>query len=312
VAYWFERVLANAVVVAAVLGVLGFLTSCNESEPVGQRITPTAPQKVHVPPAKIRPAPPCTSDECKPFLIAKLPTSRGTGIALDGAGFAYVSTFFDDAVYRVALQPNATPTLLYRSPGANLGEIEVHGDELRWSSNETGRIYAAPISGSGPIRVIADTLPGIWGFASDEEWIYWGDFGGSAPGAVWKKPLRGGPSVAIARHPASELVDHVLIQSTSELLFTDQSARMLRTSTSGGPAEIVLELEGDLRTSGVSQDATHLYISAFNDRIVRVEKATRDVEVFVTDPSSPAKVAVDATHVYWVDYTPVEIWGKRK
>jgi hypothetical protein len=204
------------------------------------------------------------------------------------------------------------PTLLYRSPGANLGDIEVHGDELRWSSNEAGRIYAAPISGKGPIRVIADTLPGIWGFASDEEWIYWADFGGSAPGTVWKKPLRGGPSVALVRHPASELVDHVFIQSANDLLYTDQSSRILHTSTSGETADVWIEVEGDLKATGVAQDATHVYVPGFSSRILRVNKATRDVEEFATDPAAPAKIAIDDTTVYWIDYTPVELWGKRK
>lgn len=288
-------------------------TSCRGGEPVREGIDPVAlPANAAPELAKIAPAPACTSRDCEAFLIAQLPTNRGTGLALDGAGFAYVSTFFDDAIFRVALHPGATPTLLYRSPGANLGDIEVHGDELRWSSNEAGRIYAAPISGDGPIRILADTLPGIWGFASDEEWIYWADFGGSAPGTIWRKPLRGGPSVAIARYPESQLVDHVFIQSPSDLLFTDESTRVLHSPTSGGTAAIWIDVEGELQSSGVAQDATHVYIGSYTNRILQVNKETRKVELFAADPSSPAKVAVDATQVYWVDYTPVEVWGKRK
>lgn len=260
----------------------------------------------------LAPAVPCPSGDCDAVLIAKLPTARGTSIALDGAGNAYISTFFDDAIYRVPLRRNATPTLLYHSPGANLGEVEVHGDELRWSSNATGRIYAAPISGAGPVRVLADTQPGIWGFASDEDWIYWADFGGSAPGTIWKKPLRGGPSVAIARDSASSLADHVLIASASELLYTDQSGRILRASTAGGDAEVWLALPDDYMIAGIAQDATHVYASSFSQRLLRIDKATRTVETFATDAANAAKVAVDDNQVYWVDYTPVAVWSKRK
>lgn len=260
---------------------------------------------------RVTPTPAATCAGCEPFQIAKLPTERGTSIAI-ADGVAYISTFFDNAIYRVPLQRGAAPKVLYRSPGANLGNLEIHGRELRWSSNAAGRIYSAPLSGEGPVTVIADGLPGIWGFASDEEWIYWADFGGSAPGTVWKRRLSGGPSVAIARDPASTIVDQVLIAG-DHVMYTDQSARILRAPIAGGAAEVWLEVEGERQLSGLSEDATHYYVATLSGgRVLKIDKATRATEIYTVDPASPAKVAVDGTHVYWVDYTPVEVWGRRK
>jgi hypothetical protein len=263
------------------------------------------------PPAIIGGAASCAGD-CQPFLIAKLPTNRGTSIALDAAGFAYIATFYDDAIYRVRLEPDATPVLLYHSPGANLGRVEVHGDTLRWSSNAAGQIYSAPISGAGPITTIADALPGIWGFASDEQWIYWADFGGSAPGTIWKRPLAGGPSVAIARDGTSQIAAQVMIAG-EQLLFTDQSTRMLRAPAVGGPTETWIDVAGDVLLQGFAADATHIYAATLADgRVLRIDKGTRAIDVVATDPASPVDVALDATNIYWVDYNPVEVWGRHR
>jgi hypothetical protein len=295
---------------SSVIGLVVALAACRDREPLPPA-SPRAPADAAATPrTKAVPAPAC--DGCEPVLLARLPANRGTAIALDGAGFAYIATFFDDAIYRVALEPGASPTLLYHSPGANLGNIEVHGDELRWSSNAAGRIYSAPTSGAGPVTVIAEALPGIWGFASDDSWIYWADFGGSAPGTIWKRQLRGGPSTAITRDPAATLVDHVLVAG-DHVLFTAQSGRILRAPSGGGTAELFVEVEGTDQISGLAEDATHYYAATLSSgRVLRIDKMTRAVEIVATDAASPANVAVDARRVYWVDYTPVAVWCRAK
>lgn len=313
--YWARRVRVEVDVPRIlVAGLLALTAACRDAEPgeapAVRKATPVRRADASLP-VKIESASPCAGD-CTPFLIAKLPTNRGTSIALDGAGFAYIATFFDDAIFRVRLERDATPTLLYHSPGANLGHIEVHGNTLRWSSNAAGRIYSAPISGAGPITVIADALPGIWGFASDDQWIYWTDFGGSAPGTIWKCPLAGGPSVAIARDGGSQIAAHVMIAG-EQLLFTDQSTRMLRAPAVGGPTETWLDVAGDVLLQGLAADATHIYAATLADgRVLRIDKATRAIRVVATDAASPVDVAVDATNVYWVDYMPAAVWGRRK
>ncbi len=298
--------LANTVVLGAVVLVLG----CRGDEPAREPRSVTAPiVTADAAIARINPMPPCTG--CEPSRIATLPTNRGTGLALAGT-VAYVSTFFDDAIYRGALDGSAAPVVLYHSPGANLGDVEVHGDELRWSSNATGRIYSAPVSGVGPVTVLADALPGIWGFASDDAWIYWADFGGSSPGAIWRRPLRGGPSVRIADDPRSTVADHALIDG-DQIMYTDQSARLMRVPVTGGTPEAWIEVGGDEAFSGISADATHYYASTLSgNHVLRIDRTTRSVEIVATDPAAPSRVAVDASHVYWVDYTPVEVWSRTK
>jgi len=262
-------------------------------------------------------APACAERACEPVTIATLPIDRGTALALDGAGFAYVGELYGDRIFRVPLAPGAPtpPTVLYRSPGRDIGALEVRGDLLRWSSSAAGAIYEAPLAGTGPIRVVADGMPGIWGFATDERWIYWADFGGAVPGMLWKTPIGGGSSTGLGRDPTSRLATNVMLDGPGgDLVYTDRTPRLLRVSPAGGPPTVWIQLPGRRESHGLAQDATHVYLETLSaNEVLRIDRQTRRIERFARTPAAPAAIAVDDTHVYWIDYIgPVTLRAQRK
>lgn len=261
--------------------------------------------------------PACAERACEPVTLATLPIDRGTALALDGAGFAYVGELYGDRIFRVPITPgaNAPPAVLYRSPGRDVGAIEVRGDLLRWSSSAAGAIYEAPLAGAGTIRVVADGLPGIWGFATDERWIYWTDFGGAVPGMLWKTPIGGGSSTGLGKDPDSRLATNVLLDGPGgDLVYTDRTPRLLRVSPSGGPPAVWVELPGRRESHGLAQDATHVYLETLSaNEVLRIDRRTRRIERFAHTAAAPAAIAVDDTHVYWIDYIgPVSLRARRK
>ncbi len=266
-------------------------------------------------PARAEPRPvACSGPACATVLVAELPTERGIALAL-GGGFAYVGALYDDAIFRVPLQPGATPSVLYRSPGADVTGIEVRGDALRWASSATGAIYEAPITGAGPIRVVADGLPGIWGFASSERAIYWADFSGSAPGMVWKQATEGGPSTGLGKDPSSRMAVSLLLDGPDgDVLYSERTARVMRVPTAGGAPTVWAELGGRRQGAGLAGDDTHVYVATlFANDVMRIDRRTGTVEIFVQGEHTPNAIAVDATTVYWVDYaSPVALRGRRK
>lgn len=256
----------------------------------------------------------CTGD-CEPFVIAELPIDRGIALALDGAGFGYVGPLYDDRIFRVALRPGATPEVLYRSPGKDVGAIEARGDRLRWSSNATGTIYEAPLAGGGPIGVVADGLPGVWGFASDDRTLYWTDFAGSAPGMVWKRPLNGGASVGLGKDARSRMAVNLLLDGPGgDILYSDRSPRVMRVPAGGGTPTVWIELPGRRESHGLAQDETHVYLETLSTNdVLRIDRETGRLELVAHTEKTPAAVAVDATAVYWLDYVgPAVLHGRRK
>ncbi len=256
----------------------------------------------------------CAGADCEPFLVAELPTHRGIALTL-GAGFAYVGALYDDAIYRVPLQPGAPPVILYRSPGADVSGIEVRGDALRWSSIAAGAIYEAPLSGTGPIRVVADGLPGIWGFASSDDSIYWMDFAGSAPGMVWKRATEGGPSTGLGRDPGSRVAVSLLLDGPGgDILYSDRTSRVMRMPAGGGPATVWADLGGRRQSAGLAEDEAHVYVAAqTSNDVMRIDRRTGTAEIFARSEHTLAAVAVDETTVYWLNYAdPVAVRGKRK
>lgn len=252
----------------------------------------------------------CWSAECEPFLVAELPTDRASGIDIDGEGFAYVTALFSDKVFKVPLSAGGKATLLYRSPGNNVWGVQVRGEDVLWSSNDDGRIYAAPRSGHGPIRVIAENLPGIAGFRIDGESLYWTDFSGSAPGTLWQRHIGGGPSVAIAAN-GGRGADVLVDGPGGDLLFTNSTAQVFRVPRDGGTPRIWLDAGWE--AFGLAQDGEAFYVST-RGSVIRVSKRTGTPEVLVEQEGSMfSSVAVDATTVFWVKYAdPASVWARRK
>ncbi len=244
-------------------------------------------------------------------LVAQLPAERASDVALDGRGFAYVGSFFGDAIYRIPLRAPGKPIVLYRSPGRNIGGLEVRGDRLRWSSTALGRIYEAPLDGRGAIRMLAGDMPGIVGFHTDERWIYWTDMTGSVPGGLWRKPIGGGPSTLVARHQGQ---GHAVIADgpDGDLLFSCRTA-ILRVRPGDGRAEVWQVLDGDHVAAGLAQDRDFFYVATYKGQsVVRIDKRSGRREVIARVEGAPFGVAVDEGAVYFTTYMPPALWMRAK
>jgi hypothetical protein len=76
----------------------------------------------------------------------------------------------------------------------------------------------------------------------------------------------------------------------------DNVLGVARVPTTGGTAEYLT----DVAAVVVTLDETHAYFSASLGAVARIPKAGGEVQTLAA-ASSPTHVAVDATHVYWVD-----------
>jgi hypothetical protein len=74
-----------------------------------------------------------------------------------------------------------------------------------------------------------------------------------------------------------------------------------------GQAQIdVVPLSMDLVPTGVALDETHAYFAARGAKpgtgvVGRVDRSSKAMEILAQGENEPGDVAVDGTHVYWVD-----------
>jgi hypothetical protein len=231
-------------------------------------------------------------------LVARFPAARVTRIALDEDGYAYVTELFGNQVFKLRPAPGATPTVLYRSPSRGTWGVAVLGDDVLWSSNDTGRIYAAPRSGAGPIRVVADNLPGIGAFRLAGDTLYWTDMTGGTPGTVWKRPLRGGPSVAITT-PAKR-ADDVLVDD-GRLLVADDGSNVLAVGSDGQVTPWFTAPE--LQFTSLAEDDRFVYAVCFGGELLRIAKDTRAADYLLEYTGTIYEgIALDRDHIYLLDY----------
>jgi hypothetical protein len=295
-----QRTMVINVLVSRLL-VLGALVACGDTAPS----TPAAPiaavRDAAVSTARSIAPHACTS--CPPQLITTFPAKRIVGLAIDDDGYAYATELFGNQIFKVKLEPGATPALLYRSPSQGTWSAAILGDDLLWSSMDTGRIYAAPRSGAGPIRVVADNLVGIGWFRIDGDALYWSDTSGSAPGTIWKRPLHGGPSVALAApapHTQDLLVDH------GDVLAADDGHHIFRVAPDG---KVTTWFEGvqAFRPSGLAADDRFVYATGTVGAVVRIDRASGDATYLLDDPGGGEVVgyqgvALHGDRVYFLSY----------
>lgn len=270
----------------------------------GQHVDRAAPPEPVVPrdaTARLAiPHAPCPRGDCAPRTIASFHANRATDVVIDGDGYAYVTELFGNHIFKVRTEPGSTPIELYRSPSRASWGAALLGDDLLWSSNDTGRIYAAPKSGAGPIRVFADNLTGVGYFRIVGSWLYWADAMGSAPGTVWKRALAGGPSIAL-RTPAPR-ADDLVVDASGRVLFVDDSEHVFAIAPDG-TTTIWLDPGDDTRPEGLAEDDRYVYVSTLTGKVLRVDKTSHSAEILVdVKGAAYAGIAVAGDSLYFVNY----------
>ena len=236
-------------------------------------------------------------------VVTRFHANRACRLALDDDGYAYVTELFGNQVFKVRLADGAS-TVLYHSPSRGSWGIAVRGDDVLWSSNDTGCIYAAPRSGAGPIRVVAEGLTGIGSFRIAGETLYWADVTGAAPGTVWKRPLAGGPSVGIAT-PGARADD--LLVDDGRLLVAGDRSDVLAVGSDGTVAPWFTA--PDQRFTSLAEDDRYVYAATVAGQLLRIAKDTRAADYLIDGKVFYESVTVGRDRLYVLDYANPALLG---
>jgi hypothetical protein len=216
-------------------------------------------------------------------------------VAVDDS-FAYLASF--TGIYRVA-RTGGPLTLLTRSMASGGGQeaegIAIDSMHVYFYSASAGGIFSAPIDGGTPTPLAAPFASTI---LVQDSVMY-----GGGP-EVWSMPLDGGPATTLL----TEGPDFILGA------FAPFGGNMYATSTSPGPAEIVMASpDGGAPVILVPNRTQHPYLIAVDatgiywgewGSVGGVYHATLDGgNVTTLSADTPSSLAIDAVNVYWTSRT---------
>jgi hypothetical protein len=243
-----------------------------------------------------------------PVPLASLASGMPRGLVVDPAS-AYF-TVDDGRVMKVSLN-GGTPVVL--APGQNNpSAIAVDSTHVYWTTGLIcnpgcdGTISSLPLNNvdGGSPTAIASALAAMR-IAIDSTSIYWTE----SNGYVRKMRLQGGAQETLytPNNPAATssaafgfAIDSVNAYWTETVFPTSGGAyaNLKQVPLTGGPSNIIVPGQGpvDIKTDGAN-------LFWIGGRIVKSTPDGRVVTTLVPTVGSGGRIAVDATSVYWTDYT---------
>src|SRR5262245_4765073 len=153
--------------------------------------------------------------------------------------------------------------------------------------------------------VVADAQDQPSGIGVDADHVYWSNFGSLE---IRRAPTKGGADerVAISDPASVEFVPTDLLVESTRVLWTNTSAgqnsgnALMAWSKAGGDPAGFAGPSPD-GNGGLAGDGATFYFTNFGAKEVRSAQLSQGFTTVAMDQSGPGTVAVDATHVYWVN-----------
>ncbi len=175
--------------------------------------------------------------------------------------------------------------------------IAVDGTHVYWTAYTANSISKVPLDG-GPITVLADGQVGPQGIAVGNGEVFWTT---SVASAVLKVPIGGGTPIELySEGPGA----YDIVVNTEHIYFTFLhfgTHSVLRMPVLGGATADVTSNLGTPKRLAV--DAASLYWTDSDSHTVMKMPLGGGPAVELASGQFPGAIAVDGTHIYWLDGT---------
>lgn len=185
---------------------------------------------------------------------------------------------------------------------AQSADIVSDGARIFWADATHSEIRSATVDGAD-VRIVAAEQNQAGSLVVDATYLYWANF--ESNGRINRTPREG--TVAPVEALVSDVPSpHSLVVTATHVYWADGQyleGRIMRTPLAGGPAET---LASSYVPGGLAVDDKYVYWGsrARVDAVVqRVPLAGGAVTVVADQQGQPLSLAVDATHLYWVNFT---------
>ena len=289
-----------------------------------------------LPPAACAMAPPlpagpsCANAPTVPRQLLDL-EGWSASLTVDDDSIYVVVKFWESSIYRI--DKCSGEVSLLGPAGMNPGNIVVVDDRLLWTDYvDVGALWEMPKDGGDPIVVGEGTM--ALGLTLADDWIFY-----SAHEGLFRMPRSGGTPelwvgperwyIALSYDGVLLFANDGLVPSVAWVDPLDGSFGGVATPNYGDVladcewvfwANEFAELQRLDRATGSSenlatriyrltQDATRIYATTGDSRVLAIDKASGDTQLVGDNPGEiPWRVAVDETHVYWTFADSGDVW----
>jgi hypothetical protein len=173
-----------------------------------------------------------------------------------------------------------------------------------------GREEPPPVVPDG--ELLTDGQPATHSLALLEGRLYWGASPrlGDGDGAIRSMPVTGGGVETLATIPSLQSIFDIALDASDLYACVETSSgeeAIYRVPVRGGNAERIVDFGSDfVGCTDVALDAEAVYWTDFSEtagRVVRTVRDGGDEEVLAGEQLRPGALAIDETHVYWINRT---------
>jgi hypothetical protein len=236
----------------------------------------------------------CTSGECIVTLAKSQPFP--SNLAVDGTNVYWTDFGASGSVNMVPLA-GGTTTMLASAQGGPAG-IAVHGGTVYWADAISGNVMSIGVDGSA-LSTIALGQAKPYAVAVDAANVYWTNAGTGAA-AIMKSALGtvGSPTVLATglTAPVALAVD------ATQAYWTDPSGTVDvgKVLLTGGPVQAVAT--GQTAPGGIGVSGGLVFWTVTGG-VAEGSTGSTGSLAFATGQAGPQALAVDASNVYWADYS---------
>ncbi|XYH93005.1 hypothetical protein ACMHYB_34760 [Sorangium sp. So ce1128] len=225
------------------------------------------------------------------------PFSHTQGIALD-ADYAYCIASYH-AVWRVP--KSGGPPVHIVSTVTSTANVAVDDDFVymgEFGAEEVdgfAKIVKAPKTG-GALTDVAETIDGVDVIAIDAAHVYW--INGSRE-RVYKVSKAGGSPVELFRAGERSFSGTYRISTSDTDVFWSSKRGIMRGPKDGGAA-VLLHLAGQV--ADMALDSENVYWTQWGSGVAKSPLTGGELTLIAEDQPFPEAIAVDASHVYWINH----------